>query len=334
MSDLQRAFLLVFLLLLIAIAFIDWEYQIIPDQLSFPGILIGMIGKSALFFPHDGQFLDSLMGATGSGLLIWLIRVFGGLVFRREAMGLGDVKLAGMIGAFLGLKLSLVAFVVGVFSALAVAPILAFISRISSPRRLVLLISPNVLSFPGVRSGLTQFMSSQTASTETTVGVLTPDSPPVYSRVAPGGFEAFFQQCVPASPIALPASSLTTALASAPGLTVFAPLLLVLSEPVALSQEERLQVCQHLLENRLQLAIIGIGEAASSESLKALGDESGGLFLPASDLSSVSGVLDQVAHHWSFTEVPFGTFLALGGAISLFFGDYLSYLYLSVFWRG
>lgn len=100
--------LLVFVSLLIAISFIDLDFQIIPDILSIGGLVLGFI--LSIFRPFfrniDPKFgiIDSLLGILiGGGLLFaiaWLYQFFT----KREGMGGGDIKLLGMIGAFCGWK--------------------------------------------------------------------------------------------------------------------------------------------------------------------------------------------------------------------------------------
>jgi leader peptidase (prepilin peptidase)/N-methyltransferase len=61
------------------------------------------------------SFLASLIGIFVSGGLIFLCGVFGKLVFRKDAMGFGDVKLMGVIGGFLGWKLGVATFFLAPF---------------------------------------------------------------------------------------------------------------------------------------------------------------------------------------------------------------------------
>jgi len=91
----------VFVYGLVAITFIDLEWTFIPDELSLPATAIGVGGAFAI--PRlDG--LTMLYGAVGATAFLMLVYGLGWLIFRREAMGLGDVKLLAMIGAFLGWK--------------------------------------------------------------------------------------------------------------------------------------------------------------------------------------------------------------------------------------
>jgi len=100
---------------LIIATFVDFEIQEIPDEVTLFGIALGL--GLALAFPSifgEGMRLRGLfasfLGALTGGLSIYLMGFFGELVFKKEAMGGGDVKLVSMIGAFLGWKLGLLTF--------------------------------------------------------------------------------------------------------------------------------------------------------------------------------------------------------------------------------
>ena len=87
--------------------FVDLEHMIIPDRVSLGGIVLG-IGLSALLpvLHHQHSLLQGLSAsivgaAVGSGTL-WFTAMLGKLIFKKDAMGMGDVKLLGAIGAFLG----------------------------------------------------------------------------------------------------------------------------------------------------------------------------------------------------------------------------------------
>lgn len=97
---------LLFISPLLVIVFVDLAHLIIPDALSLPGIVVGLL--SQLFFPsppfHWDRFGDGLLGALlGSGIL-FLIAWGWQKLRHEEGMGGGDVKLAAMLGAFLGVK--------------------------------------------------------------------------------------------------------------------------------------------------------------------------------------------------------------------------------------
>lgn len=105
---------------LIVVTFIDLEYQIIPDRISLVGIFIGIL--LSVIFPGlmsvltwKKAFLNSIIGALAGGGLIYLTGILGQLVFKKESMGGGDVKLMAMIGAFLGWKMAILIFFLAPF---------------------------------------------------------------------------------------------------------------------------------------------------------------------------------------------------------------------------
>jgi leader peptidase (prepilin peptidase) / N-methyltransferase len=86
---------------LIAITVIDLYHQIIPDVISLPGIVVGLL--ASLIVPQI-TFLNSLIGVLLGGGSLFLVATVYHWLFKREGMGGGDVKLLAMIGAFLGWK--------------------------------------------------------------------------------------------------------------------------------------------------------------------------------------------------------------------------------------
>lgn len=98
---------------LIAITFIDLEHQIIPDLITLPGIVTGLAANMAT---GAVPWLDSVIGAiVAGGLFFAIILASGG------GMGGGDMKLAAMLGAFLGWQLTLVALFLAVVAGGGVA---------------------------------------------------------------------------------------------------------------------------------------------------------------------------------------------------------------------
>ena len=94
---------LLFACAMIVLFVIDLEHRILPDVVTLPGIVLGFL--FSLFMPPG--WLDSLIGMLVGAGALWLM---GEAYFRlrhEEGMGFGDVKMLGMIGAFLGWKLML-----------------------------------------------------------------------------------------------------------------------------------------------------------------------------------------------------------------------------------
>ncbi|MDP8248626.1 MAG: prepilin peptidase [Candidatus Tritonobacter lacicola] len=108
---------------LIAVTFIDLEHLIIPNEISIPGMFLG-IAVSALLPSlqaggifclggRAGSLASSVLGAVAGGGIIYFVGVAGKLVLKKEAMGGGDVKLMAMVGAFIGWRLVLLSIFLG-----------------------------------------------------------------------------------------------------------------------------------------------------------------------------------------------------------------------------
>lgn len=100
---------------LVCVAFIDLEHTYIPDRFQ---VILGVLGVLAILCNlagfNDGiTWLDRLIGAGGS-LVLFLLIYFGGmLIYKREAMGLGDVKLVTVVGLLIGWKNMIPALFIG-----------------------------------------------------------------------------------------------------------------------------------------------------------------------------------------------------------------------------
>jgi leader peptidase (prepilin peptidase)/N-methyltransferase len=113
-----------FLALLVAATFIDYDWWEIPKEITDLGMVIGIaLGTiwpqvrpgPAAATTHWQGFWAGFAGLLIGGGLTWAVRIIAGFVFRREAMGFGDVTLMGMIGAFLGWRAAVLTFFVGPF---------------------------------------------------------------------------------------------------------------------------------------------------------------------------------------------------------------------------
>jgi len=104
--------LFIFMALLIIGSFVDLEFFIIPDSVTLGGIIIGVIAGTV--YPAllgagcwwQG-LLKSVLGVVIPGGALYLIAITGSLILKKEAMGMGDVKLVGMIGSFIGWPMGL-----------------------------------------------------------------------------------------------------------------------------------------------------------------------------------------------------------------------------------
>lgn len=96
-------------LILLVIFFIDLATMLIPDRLTVTGIGLAVVWHVIL---DRSELVDYGVGLVVGGGVLLAIVLLGRLVYRQEAMGLGDVKLGAMVGAFLGWRLVLVALYV------------------------------------------------------------------------------------------------------------------------------------------------------------------------------------------------------------------------------
>lgn len=100
--------------LLVACGSTDFESGIIPDKITLPGIILGLVFSFTLLSSKLGSspLLRSFIGAlVGGGLLLGIALLYK-LIRGIEGMGMGDVKLMAMIGSFLGAKLALVTILI------------------------------------------------------------------------------------------------------------------------------------------------------------------------------------------------------------------------------
>lgn len=106
---------------LIIIAFIDLEYKIIPDIITLPGILIGLI--ISFIFSYT-PLTHSIKGLLIGGGLFYLIAILS-----RGGMGGGDIKLIAMIGSFLGWEKVLLTIFLGSLSGSIIGIILIILRK-------------------------------------------------------------------------------------------------------------------------------------------------------------------------------------------------------------
>ncbi|HXX93054.1 MAG TPA: prepilin peptidase [Planctomycetota bacterium] len=123
-----------FMSCLIVCTFIDYDFQILPDEITLSGIALGLVLSAAFPFLHETglplqdhakslarffgghPWLASLAASAFGALLgagvIYFADLLGKLLFRKEGMGMGDVKYVAMFGAVLGWKGALLGFMV------------------------------------------------------------------------------------------------------------------------------------------------------------------------------------------------------------------------------
>ncbi|MDP7131419.1 MAG: prepilin peptidase [Planctomycetota bacterium] len=138
----------VFLAALVIATFIDFDFQIIPDSITLGGLVVAILISLAFPYfhnnlrfrgskdplldvilnaqvekiayasylswgPHIEALIKSLFGAVVGAATVWAVGVLGKVIFKKDAMGFGDVKFNAMIGAFLGWEVGLGTLLLG-----------------------------------------------------------------------------------------------------------------------------------------------------------------------------------------------------------------------------
>jgi leader peptidase (prepilin peptidase)/N-methyltransferase len=129
---------LIFAAALTALVFIDAEHMILPNVITYPGMIFAMVARVAIPFLSGAPHFDDL-GSLSQGPLasypIWAVSLIGAIIGALmgggslwlmgwtweklrgvEAMGLGDVKMMFMVGAYLGWRLTILTIFMGVLS--------------------------------------------------------------------------------------------------------------------------------------------------------------------------------------------------------------------------
>jgi len=129
---------LIFAAALMALVFIDAEHMILPNVITYPGMIFAIVARVAIPFLSGAPHFDDL-GSLSQGPLaiypIWAVSLIGAIIGALigggslwlmgwtweklrgvEAMGLGDVKMMLMVGAYLGWRLTILTIFMGVLS--------------------------------------------------------------------------------------------------------------------------------------------------------------------------------------------------------------------------
>lgn len=124
----RAAYHLGLIVLLVVATFIDYDLQIIPDEVTVPGMVVGIVvGALIPQVRPEPSTATTMLGGLAVGVVGWLVgggltwsfRVVFSKALGREAMGFGDVTLMAMIGAFLGWRAAILTFFVAPFFGLA-----------------------------------------------------------------------------------------------------------------------------------------------------------------------------------------------------------------------
>jgi leader peptidase (prepilin peptidase)/N-methyltransferase len=97
--NLQTLFAIILTWSLICVSIIDFDYQLLPDDITLPLLWLGL---ACNIFNLFTDIYSSLIGAMLGYGILWIIFISFKLVTGKEGMGYGDFKLLAMLGAWLG----------------------------------------------------------------------------------------------------------------------------------------------------------------------------------------------------------------------------------------
>ncbi|CAN5812512.1 A24 family peptidase [soil metagenome] len=100
----------IFLTILLGIAMTDARAMVIPDQFTIIGAAIGLL-LAAL--PGGMSFISALIGALTGYILLWLVKLAAEKILRKPALGVGDIHMMLLVGAFTGVAGMLLTLMLG-----------------------------------------------------------------------------------------------------------------------------------------------------------------------------------------------------------------------------
>ena len=93
-----------FFWVLVVLTVIDVDHKLLPNRVVYPSFVAGWAGLTVAALVRDdaGRLAGAAIGAAIFGGILFLVSFLGEIVYKKTAMGLGDVKLAFVLGTFLG----------------------------------------------------------------------------------------------------------------------------------------------------------------------------------------------------------------------------------------
>lgn len=129
--------------LLVVLTIIDFRVRLLPNRYVFPFAVLGFVFHASLNFtilPAESLIIGGLAGY----ILLFTIRALGNIYYKQESLGLGDVKLMGAAGLWLGTEQLMLALTIGATLSVLHGLIYALITR-KSLRRLEIPAGPGLI---------------------------------------------------------------------------------------------------------------------------------------------------------------------------------------------
>lgn len=112
--------------ILITLALIDFDTQLLPDDITLPALWFGLLIN---FFSVMTPFHTAFFGAIAGYLVLWSVYQLFKLVTGKEGMGFGDFKMLAMLGAWLGIQALPVIVILSSFAGAVIGGLLIVLGR-------------------------------------------------------------------------------------------------------------------------------------------------------------------------------------------------------------
>ena len=129
----QLAFALAFGWAMIALTFIDFDTQLLPDDITLPVLWLGLIANA---FGTYTDLRSAVFGAVAGYMILWLVYWAFRLIAKKEGMGFGDFKLLAAIGAWTGWQVIPVVILASAGLGAIVGSLFLWLSRRGSDTRI------------------------------------------------------------------------------------------------------------------------------------------------------------------------------------------------------
>ena len=127
----EAIFTFLFIISLIILIFTDYQHFVIPNEITYSFITLGILISLTNYSIINLSFYESLIGGLGSGLILFTSSKIFFYIKKIEGMGMGDIKMIAMIGFWLGLPNTIFIIILSAFFGSIVGLLLIFTKKMN-----------------------------------------------------------------------------------------------------------------------------------------------------------------------------------------------------------